>query len=330
MFITLTFLLTACIAKENTAAPERKIPVGPGPEDMVIDRSTGEARLLVSCTARREGEATFGEIVSYVPSSGKIDTLVRTGMPDTLNFQPHGIFLDSLHVPALLFTISHENDEGFHPVYIWEVNGDTLLFRDLAYSDKLNSPNALTLGRNGEIYIVNDSGKRGSIMEKALKLRRANIVRMIKTSSGEWDAVIVADKLSYPAGINRLGDTLFVGDAVQHELHVYSIENGLLVKLDPVKHLKGNDNIRIRDGRLYIAGHVKPFKFIAHTKSSENLSPVEVWEVDPQSGNIRSLYYTDGSAISAGSTALLCEGKLYICQVFDPYILEVDLGSIKN
>ena len=37
-------------------------------------------------------------------------------------------------------------------------------------SKLVHSPNALTLGKKGDIYVVNDSGKRGSMMEKILKL----------------------------------------------------------------------------------------------------------------------------------------------------------------
>ena len=88
--------------------------------------------------------------------------------------------------------------------------------------------------------------------------------------------------------------------------------------------LKGNDNIRVVDGMIYVAGHVKPFKFIAHASSSANISPVEVWKVNPETRDITTIYYTEGQAISAGSTAVMLEGKLYICQVFDPYILELE------
>ncbi len=318
-------LLCSCNSKKSSDLPAHRIIVGAGPEDMVTDRSQAEPRLLISCTARREGENPFGEIVAYTPSSGKTDTLVRKGMPDSLYFQPHGIFLDSLSTPQVLYVISHERENGFHPVYLWEVHADTLIFKEIAFSNLVYSPNALTLGANGEIYIVNDSGERGNMMEKILKLKRANIVRMDKLSDNNWEARIVAEKLGYPAGINRLGKILYVGDAVNHLLHIYSIEEEALVEVEPIKGLRGNDNIRILNGMIYITGHVKPFKFISHVKSPENLSPVEVWKINPQTREIKSLFYTDGSLISAGSTAVLLNGKLYISQVFESYIIEVGL-----
>ncbi len=326
LFLLVVTITTSCSEAQQTTAGADKITVGSGPEDMVIDHAGEFPRLLISCSARREGESSFGEIVSYTPATGVVDTLVRIGTPDSLYFQPHGIFLDRESQPQKLYAISHEHDEGFHPVYVWAVHGDTLVFEELVSSELLHSPNALTLGTNRELFVVNDAGKRGSMIEKILKLKRANIVQLSRDTNGEWRGRIVADKLGYPAGINRIGDMLYVGDAIYHRLHVYRISSGQLNPLEPIKGLRGNDNIRVIDGKLYLTGHIKPFKFIRHVKSSQEISPVEVWEIDPATREIKTLFYTDGSLISAGSTAVVLNGKLYISQVFDPFILSVPLN----
>ncbi len=318
------FLVSCTSTSKKFFVTENRITVGSGPEDMVIDRSTSEARLLISCANRREGEAYFGEIVAYYPQSKRVDTLVRSGVPDSLHFNPHGIFLDSTVSPQLLYVISHEHDINFHPVYVYEVGVDTLKFKEIISSELVYSPNALTLGPNGEIIIVNDSGKRGSILEKAMKLNRANIVWIEKVEDGSWEARVVAEGLGYPAGINRIGNTVYAGDAVNNKLHVFTIENDELVPQDAIEGLTGNDNIRIVDGMIYVAGHVKPLKFISHVKSSLNPSPVEIWKVNPETKEITTIYYTEGDAISAGSTAVMLNEKLYICQVFEPFILEVE------
>ncbi len=319
-------LFNGCSAQEVSTLPTQRITVGAGPEDMVLDRSQETPRLLISCTARRETQQPFGEIVSYSPSTGKVDTLTRTGMPDSLCFQPHGILLDSKTYPPLLYAISHEHDEGFHPVYVWEVGETTLEFRELIASELLHSPNAVTLGPGGEMFVVNDAGERDNMMEKIFRLNRANIVRLERNDNGDWEATVAAEGLGMPAGINRIGNTLYAGDAVNHLLHVYEIVGRELVVREPVEGLRGNDNIRVIDNKLYTTGHVKPLKFVAHTRAPRKLSPVEVWEYDPAQEKLTSLYYTDGSKISAGSTALLLNGTLYISQVFEPFILEVDLS----
>lgn len=323
----LLLLLSGCSVKEISTLPAQRITVGAGPEDMVLDLSRDTPRLLISCASRRETQEPFGEIVAYTPSTGAVDTLTRTGMPDSLWFQPHGIFLDNKSDPPLLYAISHEHDKGLHPVYTWEVGDTALKFRELITSELLNSPNALTTGMNGELYVVNDAGERGNMMEKILRLNRANIIRLERSAGGKWEATVAAEGLGYPAGINRIGTTLYAGDAVNHLLHVYGIVGADLVAREPVEGLRGNDNIRVIDQKLYITGHVKPMKFVGHVRSPDKRSPVEVWEYDPAGGKLTSIYYTDGSTISAGSTALVLDGTLYISQVFDPFILEVNLSG---
>lgn len=325
--VALLLLLTSCSVQELSTLPAHRITVGAGPEDMVMDRSQGATRFLISCTARRETQQPFGEIVTYTPSTGRVDTLARKGMPDSLWFQPHGIFLDSNASPPVLYAISHEHDEGFHPVYVFEVRDRTLVFRELITSPLLHSPNALTTGPAGELFVVNDAGKRNSMMEKIFRLNRANIVRLEKNAPGNWEATVAAGGLGMPAGINRIGTTLYAGDAVNNVLHVYGINGDELVARAPVEGLRGNDNIRVIDQKLYITGHLKPLRFVAHTQSPEKYSPVEVWEYDPAKEQLTSLYYTDGSTISAGSTALVLGGTLYISQVFEPFILAVDLSG---
>ncbi len=325
MLMLFLAMLFSCKKPVDHPYDFQQIVVGAGPEDMVVDTSESLPRILVSCADRRSIYEPFGEIVAYTPATGKIDTLQRIGQPDSLHFNPHGIFLDKQSSPPLLYTISHERDQGFHPVYIWEVRGDSLIYSNLIYSPLVYSPNALTLGADGEIYIVNDCGKRGRFIEKVLKMRKANIVRMDVGKDGSIDARIVARRLGYPAGINRIGDQLYAGDAVLNRIHIYTISGDQLIKNKAWKGFKGNDNIRIHNGTLILAGHVKPFKYIGHVISQENKSPVRIWELDPATRNSKILFDTDGEAISAGSTGLLLDGNLYVSQVFDPFIIEVKM-----
>jgi len=62
-----------------------------------------------------------------------------------------------------------------------------------------------------------------------------------------------------------------------------------------------------------------------HKLLNLNKSPVDVCLADPATGEYSTIYSTDGSTISAGSTAIIFGKHLYICQVFDPYILKVEL-----
>jgi hypothetical protein len=300
-----------------------RIPLKPGPEDMVLDTLSGEPALLISCCERREINTSYGEIVRYYLRTGAQEVVDRRNEPEDILFRPHGIYLDG----NLLYVISHEREPDYHPILVYRVYKDHLDFKELIHAGGQHSPNALVTGPGREIYLVNDSGKRGSVLEKALKLKRASVEKLSKRSDGLWRSELVVDKLGYPAGINRIGDQLYVGDALLHKIHVYRIKREGLSPVGEISKLKGNDNIRIYNGQLLTPGHVKPFRFIAHARNPKKLSPVDVFLADPATGEISILYSNDGSAISAGSTAIIYQNQLYICQVFEPFILKVELDQ---
>jgi hypothetical protein len=288
---------------------------------MVLDTLHGDPALLISCCERREAGTPYGEIVRYRLDSGDQEVMERRMEPEDILFRPHGIYLDG----NLLYVISHEKEPDDHPVLVYKLHKDHLEFVELVQTDHQHSPNALVTGPGKEIYLVNDSGKRGSMMEKALRRKRASVVKLMKNQDGIWKGEMVADRLGYPAGINRIGEQLYVGDALLHKIHVYQINREGLSPVGELSKLKGNDNIRVHQGQLLTPGHVSALKFIRYAKKSGRKSPVDVYLADPVSGEIRTIYTNDGSAISGGSTAIIYENHLYICQVFDPFILKVEL-----
>ncbi len=297
-----------------------RIEVGPGPEDMVLDTLNGK-RLIISCSARRDEYRPYGEIEALDLLTMERKILIRHGEPDSLLFHPHGIYLAG----DILYVISHEREPDVHPILIYRISSDSLEFIEGIFNPLLNSPNALLTGPNGEIYVVNDSGKRGSIMEKVLKLKRASLLMLNKSPGGLWESQYMAIELGYPAGINRIGNIIYAGDATQNQIHVFRISEKGLTPLAPIKKLKGNDNIRIHDGKILTSCHVKPLRFIGHVKNPEKASPAEIFLIDPKSGESESLFYSDGTQISGASTAIIYENMLYISQVFDPFLLRVEL-----
>ncbi len=324
IFILPLSILLSCLAQPILAQTVvERIPVKPGPEDMVLDTLNEDPCLLISCCGRREADKPYGEMLRYNLLTGRQVVMLRLNEPEDILFRPHGIYLDG----NLLYVISHEKEPDYHPVLVYRVNGSHLDFVELINTSHQHSPNALVTGPGREIYLVNDSGKRGSMVEKALKLKRASVEKLTKRSDGTWKAEMVAEKLGYPAGINRIGDRLYVGDAVLHKIHVYQISREGLSPVGEISKLRGNDNIRIHKGQLLTPGHVKTMKFIKHARNPEKKSPVDVYLADPATGKYSTIYSTDGSTISGGSTAIIFDKHLYICQVFDSYILKVELEN---
>lgn len=320
------FLLLALLIGNsllNAQDISERIDLAPGPEDMVLDTMGPEDRLLVSCCARRDEELPYGEILSYFPGSMEKKVLPRLNEPGGIVFRPHGIYLDK----DTLYVISHEKEPNYHPVLSYLVKDDHLEYLETIHSDMMHSPNALVKGEGGTLYLVNDSGKRGSIMEKALKMKKASVVKLEKNADGEWEAELAAEKLGYPIGINRIGDMLYVSDAIQNKIHVYRISDDGLLPEGELGKLKGSDNIRIYQGSLLTCAHVKPLRFMSHAKKSGKKSPVTVFRVQPETGTIQDLYSNSGSTISGGSTAIIYGDYLYISQVFEPYLVRVLLGN---
>ena len=118
-----------------------------------------------------------------------------------------------------------------------------------------------------------------------------------------------------------------MGDAVLHRIHVYKIRKEGLEKEREIKDINVNDNLRIYDKQILSPGHIKPFKFIGHARDPEKHSPAEVYLIDPEQGQKQVLFSTDGYHISGASTAVIFENHLYISQVFEPFILKVEVKN---
>ncbi|HEY5824124.1 MAG TPA: hypothetical protein VIT44_07160, partial [Cyclobacteriaceae bacterium] len=85
----------SCSKEVNTQLIDsKKIVVGKGPEDILIDSSTGRARLIISCGDFRNGDniQRSGSIYSYDFKSGDTSRFT-TNLSDTIPLIPHGISL---------------------------------------------------------------------------------------------------------------------------------------------------------------------------------------------------------------------------------------------
>jgi hypothetical protein len=60
-------------------------------------------------------------------------------------------------------------------------------------------------------------------------------------------------------------------------------------------------------------------------KDPEEPSPSVVFVVRPEIHTKNAVYVNDGRMISAASTAMAYQKKLYISQVFEPYIVVCDV-----
>jgi hypothetical protein len=121
------------------------------------------------------------------------------------------------------------------------------------------------------------------------------------------------------------GNTIYQASTMPGEVYQYSFSNGKLSNKTTIAKVKGADNIRLDGNNLVVAGHLKFGKFLKHMKNSNKKSPTAIFTINKDSHEKNLIYYNSGEVMSAASTGLIYDHKLYIAQVFDNFILEVNL-----
>lgn len=322
MLFVIIIMASCASLPKNSDNATRQIKCGPGPEDIVLDSTSSSPRLLISCNARRKGEAYLGEIMEYRFDGQEAKALPRIDEPTGYVFNPHGIDIITRNGKTYLYVVSHSDDLNQHFVVIYTVEADRLVFQQQLRSAFLVSPNDCAAAPNGSVYVTNDSGKRGSLGEKLFKKKKANVVMF--DSLGNCS--VVAEKLAYANGVLVLDTNVYVSTVQQKVLNRYTINtDGTLKNPVNIAPFYGYDNITKYGDELIIVAHPKPFKFLGHVKKSGKPSPGITYAVNYKTLASRVVFADDGKRISANSTGLIYKGKLYIAQVFDPFILEVDV-----
>ncbi len=322
-----------------------RINVGPGPEDIVLDTmSSTHARLLVSCLQRRKGKPDYGEICEVNLDNDNFKILKRTNEPQGMVFHPHGFDLvKNRKGEILLYCISHNDEKKEHSIIIYNIFVDHLEFREKLDSPLLTSPNDVTANCDGDVFVTNDSHKRGGKMEQLLKLKKSNVV-CYHTANKKWN--VVADKFLYANGIainHCPADYEILSTTRGNKLYMvqYHPNAGIIYKKNPddetdsyskkvIAKLNGLDNVTfINDKEGLDTAHLRMLAFLKHYKDPKNISPTVVYRVNIFTGEYKAIYSNDGSDICGGSTALYYKGKLYISQVFEPFILKCDAEDLK-
>ncbi|MCE9538110.1 MAG: hypothetical protein K8R85_02700 [Bacteroidetes bacterium] len=332
----LVFAFTACSPKLPLVQHRNsvKIAVGPGPEDIVLDTFSGSyPRILASCLQRRNGKDAYAQIceVNLINDSYKI--LKRSNEPQGMVFRPHGFDLvKNLKGEVLLYCISHNEEKKEHSIIIYTVFADHLQFKEKLDSPLLVSPNDVTANCAGEIFVTNDARKRGSAMESLLKLKTSNVVSYHPTNQ-QWN--VAANRFSYANGIainHCPSDYVLLSTIRSNKLYMLKnrIDNKDRYVPKTIAKLKGLDNITfITDNEILVTAHLNQIAFLKHYKDPKNISPTVVYRVNIITGEYKAVYSNDGSDISGGSTALYYNGKVYISQVFEPFLLKCDAEDLK-
>lgn len=318
-------LLVGCSAvPPMTQQATQRIPTGPGPEDFVLDTLSGGPRLLVSSMERRTATDTSrGDIWYFDLETRQSGIFPRIEEPKDLMFQPHGICLQRVDGKLKLWVISHDPDPLKNYVHLYQVTPDALVYLR-TYTDPLfRSPNDLYALEDGSFFVSNDAFNRDSKGELLFGKKKSQIIYV----TPEGKAEVVVDKVGMGNGVYQEGEAFFLTATRANRVYRFPVGDSLPWTANREIKLTGGDNITPSEKGLLTTGHVKPIAFLRHLKKSSRPSPTVVYQLDFEQEKAIPIFSDKGRRISAGSTALIWKNKLYIAQVFDPFLLEVELAE---
>jgi len=297
-----------------------QVKIAEGPEDFVLDSWHESSRLLISCHDRRRPESSGG-IYYYELTTHKHGELRRSGEPDAIvSFKPHGMDIRKTADETLLYVIIHDPNNQMkrneNAIVIYTVFKEELKFvRLLEDQGMLWSPNDLSVLPSGDIYVTNDYR---TMLDIYLR-RNVSEISFYNNQLKKWS--IVADDIAFANGIYAIQDKVFVTATLGNQVLCFPRkDDGSFGEPDIVAELKGPDNLIPHGEYLLTTAHFDDLAFMKHKKNPGAFSPSTVFLVHPEKKTLEPVYANDGQMISAASTAMVYENKLYISQVFDDHI----------
>jgi len=303
----------------------------PGPEDFAYIES--ENILVVSSHDRRnsESDGKLFWIDLTLPPEEQAGNPIDIEYPE--GFKPHGVSYIPTNSGGKLYVISHPNpDEGLHTVEVFDMTGKgnrrEWSHVETLQSELYTSPNDLVALPDGTVFVSNDSGKGGNTIKKIKALFKIKNGDIIYYDGAEY--IDFGNPESYGNGITYFKDDgaeyLYRAALMDKSVKKYEIvrTDGKITELKYLSKVELGtmpDNLEIEpDGTIYVACHFDSFTFLKHAKDGANISPTQVFRITPD-GKITELYANRGQEISAGSVGRVIDGRLYIGQVFEEFLL---------
>ena len=207
----------------------QKIKVGSGPEDMAIDYSMGQPRIIVSCDERRQNMDNTSGFYSIDLATNQSQEM--TILPTGLEVYPHGIDIVTIDSITYLYAISHhqDGDSWRHPVYRFAIQGDTLIFdeNNIFENPLMDVPNDLDVLSDGSFYASNyvPSMDPNESTKAILGVKNGSIVHY--DGNGNWQ--IAAKDFCYPNGIwvDETKDLLYMANGACHEVLRFELGRAL-------------------------------------------------------------------------------------------------------
>lgn len=280
----------------NSSAPSKRVIVGQGPEDLQID--SVNQRLIIAC-AEHDDDHKSGSIWSYYFIQEKLHEFeITPTLP--FHFQPHGVDLIHKNDTVFLFVINHRTKKESEIDRF--IIADSSLVLDKRFKNIIGSPNDLiVLGMNEFVYSDYHFFNGG----------------LVHYSNDE--PKVILGGLHMPNGLCLIDSTIYFATTVFGKLYSSDLTSG---KKEKILRLKGADNITVvGDGSILVATHPNFTRFSLHAINNHRRSPSLVYNVNLKTEKATKIFFDNGGLISAASTALLFDKKLYLGQIFNDYFL---------
>lgn len=294
-----------------------------------MDTIGNSERIIASCSERRTSDYSRNGFYDYNISTGKLVKLPIEGLPESIALRPHGIDIALVNGVKTLYCVNHEkNAEAFPPagrqsILVFELKDDKVVFKQQLTDPLMISPNDVCTDFKGGIFVSIDSGKINSKWEKLMALKHSFVIHF---DGEKWQQV--GDKLRYANGVGVRNGRIFITGAQESTVVSYLMkEDGTYSDKIQIPSMKGNDNITFYGDKLVTTAHLDFLKFLKHVKDGDEPSPCAVYSIDLHTNALETLYLDQGTVMSAASTGLVYNGKLYVSQIFNPCILEIPLNN---
>ncbi|HSL24424.1 MAG TPA: SMP-30/gluconolactonase/LRE family protein [Vicinamibacterales bacterium] len=279
----------------------------PGPEDLLVDRTTGIAYVSsYDRPAVRAGKPVPGAILAY-------DLNRRDAAPVNLtpraaaDFRPHGMSLYRGADGARLFVINHP--PGGDVVEVFDLRADGLRHLRTIRDPALASANDLVAVDSNRFFVTNSrrhtTGVRGWL-ESNLRLSWGNVVYY---DGARFSTAL--DAIAFPNGIDvdrRTGD-LYVVSSFDQSVRVYGRDaaTGALTFRREVEVGTRLDNVNVsQDGDLWVAGRAQ------YLQSPQPSQVVRIRRAGSSAASVEEVYVNKGDEIGNASAAAAHGRRLLI------------------
>jgi len=323
LFLGVVVLFSSCVVPKNPVInkySQHEIATEYGPEDIVLDTlSSLNPRLIISCDNRRQ-KSQSGFIQAMNLDDEKVYSLNRMNEPEKLVFHPHGIDVVQLEDGTIkLYVVNHNEEEKEQSILVYRILNNDLIFERKITDSKLVSPNDVAGTSSGLIITGNEFHKRNAKLSALLGLKTGCFIEISENKSVKRES-----NFCYANGLAIYKNQLLTVGSRNRFLYAAPLNYVKSSKKTKVVKIKGADNIAVIGSKAYIACHVNLLKFVKHAKSTKNNSPTVVYEIDLLNYTKSLLYTNTDGKINGASTAIYYKGRLYLSQVFEPFILVVE------